>query len=196
MIEGFHGLGVVGDAELFLGDAGVGAGNEFAGENLRSFHGPETVTIKGAQVGVGAVLFDRIGHAVGEDDGVFAADDFVEGDELLGLDEGARAVVDEDVGDVGRERGEGGGDGVLALGTTLDEDAGRGRVRREGEHLALVAVDDDVEIGDAAGGEGGGGVGEDGPAGEGREDLIGDGAGHARATTGGEKDGGGAGHFF
>jgi hypothetical protein len=37
----------------------------------------------------------------------FAADDLVERDELLDTDERAGAVVDEDVGDVGRQRGRG-----------------------------------------------------------------------------------------
>jgi hypothetical protein len=131
---------------------------------------------------------------VGENDGVFAADDFVEGDELLGADEGTGAVVNEDVRNIGREGGEGGGDGVLALASAADEDGGRGGVGGELHHLALVAVDDDIEIGDGALHEGGGGVGEDGAAGEGSEDFVGDGAGHARAAAGGEENGGGAGH--
>jgi len=72
----------------------------------------------------------------------------------------------------------GGGDGVLAFFAALYEGARSGCEGQEGQHLALVAVDDDVEVGDAAGGERGGGVRED-RAGERSEDLVGDGAGHA-----------------
>jgi hypothetical protein len=194
VVEALDGLGIVGDTELFLGDAGVSAVDEFAGEDLRGFHGPEAVTVEGFEAGVGAVFFDGVGHAMGENHGALAANDFVKCDELLGAHQRARTVMDKDVGDIGRECGEGGGDGVLALGPTLDEDARRGRMRGEREHLALVAVNDDIEIGDAAGGESGGAVGEDGPAREGREDFVGDGAGHARAAAGGEEDGGGAAH--
>ena len=194
MIEGFDGLGVVGDAEFFLGDAGVGAVEEVAGEDLRGFHRPEALALEGAQTGITAVFFDRVGDAVSEYHGVFADDDFMEGNELFGAYEWAGTIVDEDVGDVRRERGEGSGDGVLALGAAFDEDARRGRVRREREHLALIAVNDDVEIGDATGGKGGGGMSEDGPTGQGGEDFIGDGTSHARAAAGGEEDGGGTWH--
>ena len=109
--------------------------------------------------GVG-VLFNGVGHAVGEDDGFFDADDFEEADELLGADEGAGAVVDEDVLDVGGEGFEGVYDGVLAFFATANEDARSRRVSGKFGELALVAADDDVEIGDTACEERGDGVGE------------------------------------
>jgi len=120
----------------------------------------------------------------------------VEGDELFDANEGAGAVVDEDFADVGREGGEGGGDGVLALFAAGDEDGGGGGVGGKLEHLLLVAVNDDVEIGDAAFGEGEGGVEEEGVSAERGEDLVLDGTVHALAASGGEEDGGGARHVF
>jgi hypothetical protein len=141
-----------------------------------------------------AMLLDGVGHAVGEHHGLFAADDLVEGDQLLRADERAGAVVDEDVGDVGRQHREGLHHRILPLAAAADEDGGRRRVGGEFHHLALVAVDDDVEVGDTALDESGGGVGEHGPAVRGGEDLVAHDALHAAAAAGGEEDGGGAGH--
>ena len=93
-------------------------------------------------------------------------------------------------------RGESGGDGILTLASAADEDRRRGGEGGEFHHLALVAVDDDVEIGDGALHEGGGGMGKNGAAGEGHENFIGDGPGHAGTAAGGEENGGGAGHVF
>jgi len=58
----------------------------------------------------------------------------------------------------------------------------------------LVAVNHDVEIGDSAGGKGGSRMREDGATGQGSENFIGNGTGHARAAAGGEEDSGGAWH--
>src|SRR5690606_12725082 len=127
-------------------------------------------------------------------DGFFLEHDFVQGDELLGADEGAGAVVDEDVAGVGREGGEGDGDGVLTGLAAAHEEGRGGRVGGEFHQLFLVAIDDDEVVGDAAGEEGAGGVVEDGASAEGGEDLVGTGALHALAVSGGEEDGGGAAH--
>ena len=127
-------------------------------------------------------------------DGILAADDFVEGDELLGADERASAVVDEDVADIVGQLGERRCDGILALGATADEDRRRGRIGRELDHLLLVAVGDDEEIHGTAADEGCCGVREDRFSGERGEHLVRHGAGHSAAAAGGEEDGGGAGH--
>ena len=140
------------------------------------------------------MFLDRVGDAVGEHDGIFAAHDFVQGDELLGLHERTGAVVNKNIRDVVGQRGEGVHDGILPFASAAHEGGGRGRVGGELGHLALVAVNDDVKIGDGAGHEGHDRVGEDRPAGEGDEDLVGDGARHAGAISGGEEDGGGATH--
>ena len=195
MIEGLDGLRVVGDAELFFRDTRVSCANELTGKNLGRLHRPKPVAIERAQTTAATVLFYRISHAMGQDDGVFAADDFVQGYELFGSDQRSGAIVNKDVGDVGRQRRERRGDRVLALGTSGDQQTRRGGERREREHLALVAVDDDIEIRDAACGERGCGVREDGPAGEESEHFVGDGPGHAGAAAGSEENGGGTGHF-
>ena len=147
-----------------------------------------------AQVALVAVLLDGVGHAMSEHDGIFAPDDLVQRDQLFGLDERAGAVVDEDVLDVGRKGGERVDDRVLAFAPPGHEDRRGRRVGGEFHHLALVTVDDDVEIGDGAAHEGGGRVGEHRAPGERREHLVRDGTLHAGAAAGGEENGGGAGH--
>ena len=107
MGELLDGLGIVGDVEAAGLDAGVGATDEVAGKDLRCLHGPEARAVEGAEAGVVAVFLDGVRDAVGQNDGVFAADDLVECDELFGAYEGAGAVVDEDMRDVGRKRREG-----------------------------------------------------------------------------------------
>jgi hypothetical protein len=131
---------------------------------------------------------------MGQHDGVFAADDFVQGDELIRTDKWAGAVVDEDVGNIRRQGGQRLSDRILALAATLHESS---RGRREGgelEHLALVAVDHHVVVNHAAFEEGGGGVGEEGAAAERGENLVRHPALHACAASGSEEDGSSAAH--
>jgi hypothetical protein len=63
---------------------------------------------------------------VGEDDGPFAPHHLVEGDQLLGTDERARAVMDEDMAYVAGKGLQGRHYGVLALPAAADEER-RGR---------------------------------------------------------------------
>jgi hypothetical protein len=63
--ELFDGLRVVGDVEAAGLDAGVGADDEVAGEDLGGLHGPETRAVEGAELGVVAVFLDGVGDAVG-----------------------------------------------------------------------------------------------------------------------------------
>lgn len=171
MGELLDGLGIVGDMEAADLDAGVGATDEVAGKDLRRLHGPEARAVEGAEAGVVAVLFDGVRDAVGQNDGVFAADDLVERDELFGAHEGAGAVVDEDMRDVGRKRREGVHDRVLPLASAVNEHGGSGRVGGKFHHLALVAVNDDVEVSDTALHEGGRGMCKDWTPGEGARTL-------------------------
>ena len=194
MVEEFDGGGVVGEGALAASGFGVGLDDEGAVEDLGGFHGPEAVTIEGLEVAGVAVAFDGIGHAVGEHDGFLATHDFEQSDELLRAHKGAGAVVDEDGVDLGGEVGQGVGHGCLAGLAAAHEAGGGGGVGGELEHLSLVAVNDDVVVGHAGGHEGEGAVVEEGFAGEGGEDLIGDDAVHAATFTGGEEDGGGAAH--
>jgi len=135
-----------------------------------------------------------VGDAAGQHYGVLPADDLEQRDQLVGLDERAGAVVDEDVGDVGRQRLEGKLHRAAPLAAAPDQQGGGGGAGGKGEHLALIAVDDHVEVRDPAGEEGGGRMGEHRPASEGGEDLVGYGPGHPGTAAGGEKDGGGAAH--
>ena len=146
------------------------------------------------EAGVVAVFLDGVRDAVGQNDSVFAADDLVECDELFGAYEGAGAVVDEDMRDVGRKRREGVHDRVLSLASSVNEHGGSGCVGGKLHHLALVAVNDDVEVSDTALHEGGRGMCKDWTSGEGGEDFVDDGTRHAGAAAGGEEDGGGTGH--
>ena len=124
--------------------------------------------------------------SVSEHDGVFFAHDFMEADELFDADEGAGAIVDEHVGDIGGQHGERVLHGVLAL-LAADDELGRsGSVGGEGDGLGLVAHHDDIVVGDIAFEESGHAVGEDRAASEGGQDFIGDGALHAAAASGGE----------
>ena len=127
----FDGSGVIGDREFAGGDAGVGPADEGAREDLRSFHGPQAAAVERAQAAFAPVLLDGVGHAVGEDDSAFAADDLVERDELLLPHERPGAVVDENMADVVGQLGERGGNGILALGPAAHEDARRGRIGGE-----------------------------------------------------------------
>ena len=169
-------------------DLGVRARDEVVGEDLGRFHGPECLAIKGAQHAFAAVFLDGVCHAMCEHDGVFAANNFQEGDELFGLHEGPGAVVDEDIVDAGRQRFDGVGHRVLAFLAALHEDRGSRRVAHELVELGGIAVDDRVVIGDATALERGDGVGEHGAASEGFEDFVGDGALHTGAGAGGEED--------
>ncbi len=184
--EMFDSLSVVCDPGFFRGDVSIGANNEVAGENLWGLHCPEIFPGHGAKRDGREFFLDGVRDPMGEDRGVGATGEFEERAKLRGADERTGAVVDEDVGDVRRERGQGGYDGILAFAPAPDEERGRGRVGTECEHLAAVSVHNDVEVGDTAGGKRSGGIREDRAAGERREDFVGDGAGHACAASGGE----------
>ena len=128
---------------------------------------------------------------MGEHGGVRAAGEFQQGADLLRPHERAGAVVDENLRDVRRQRGEGGGDRVLAFAPPADEKRRRGREGGQREHLAAVPVDDNVEIGHPAGGERGGRMRKDRPARERSENLVRDRPAHAGAAPGGEENDGG-----
>ena len=102
--------------------------------------------------------------------------------------------MNEHVVDVVGQFGQGVGHGILALATALDEQGRRRGKTRQLERLARITIDDDVEVGGPAGDEGGGGIGEDRPAGQRGHDLVGCSLLHAAALSGGEENGGGAAH--
>ena len=84
---------------------------------------------------------NRIGDTMSQHHGMFFTDDFVQGDEMIDLDEGAGAIVDEDVSNIGGERVQSIGDGILPFGP-----AGNKRWSRseggEFAHLFLIAIHD------------------------------------------------------
>ena len=88
VVEEFDGGGIVGDGEAALGDLGVGADDEVAGEDLGGFHRPKVAAVEGAEAAFTVVVFDGVGVAVGEDDGVLGR----------GLEEAAVVFVAEDEG--------------------------------------------------------------------------------------------------
>ena len=140
------------------------------------------------------MLLDGIDHAVGQDDGVFAADDLVQCHQLLRPDQRAGAVMDENMRDIPRERGECVHHRILPLASSADQDGGGGSVAGKLHHLPLVALHDDLIIGDAAGDEGRGRMGEYGPARERRENFVGHHSLHAVAAAGGVENGCGTAH--
>ena len=100
MAELFDGLCVIGDGLAASRHPGIGTDDQFAGKHLGRFHGPETGAIERPQTGVVAMFLDGVSYPVRENDGLFAPDDLVQCDELLGSDERARAIMDEHMLDV------------------------------------------------------------------------------------------------
>jgi len=201
--EGGNGGGVVGDAEVFEAELAVGFDDEFAGEDLGSFHGPEGFAAEVAEAEAAEAaafadggLLDGVGSAVGEDGGFVAHDDVEEGAEVVGGDEGTGAVVNEDVIHQEGEIMEAVVNGVLAfLAADGEEGGGGGEVERgdgggNGGLLPGVANDEHVVFDDGGFAEGAEGVFEGGAASEWGEDFVGDSSLHAGALARAEQDGG------
>ena len=93
-----------------------------------------------------------------------------------------------------RQRFEGVSHGVLPLLAAVHEDRGSGGVAHQFVKLRGIAIDDGEVVGHAARLECRHGMREDRTAAELGQQLVGHGALHALAGTGGEEDGGDAAH--
>ncbi len=203
MAEGGDRGGVIGDAEVLEAELAVGFEDELAGKDLGGFHRPEGFAAEVAQAEAaeaaafaGGGLLDGVGDAVGEDGGLVTDDNVEERAEVVGGNERAGAVVDEDVVHKKGEVVEAVVNGVLPLAAAEGEEGGgggeieRGDGRGDGGLLPGVAHNEHEVIDDGGIEEGAQGILEGGATGEGGEDFVRDSPLHAGALACAEQNGG------